>query len=75
MATSIQHGCVVATSIQDGCIMTTILNIEILKVALDKEITCIGSEVTKAVTDSVNKKAQDCMQYGRHQLKNVVIEN
>ena len=55
--------------------MATTLNIEILSVALGKEVTCIGSEVTKAVINSVNKKAQACIQSEGHQLKNFVIEN
>ena len=55
--------------------MATTLNIEILNVVLGKEITCIGSEVTIAVIDSVKKRAQDCIQSRGHQLKNVVIEN
>ena len=49
--------------------MVTTLNIEILFVALGNEITSIGSEVTKAVVDSVDKKAQGCIQSGSHQLK------
>ena len=64
MATSLQHGCITATSIQDGCIIATTLNIEILNVALGREITCSRSEVAKAVIDSVNKKAQDCIESG-----------
>ena len=55
--------------------MATTINIEILIAALGKDMTCIGSEVTKTVIDSVNKKAQDCIQSEGYQLKNVVIEN
>ena len=75
MDTRIQHGCITAASIQDDCIMATTLNIEILNVALGKEITCNGSEVTKAVIHGVNKKTQDCLQSGGHQLNNVENEN
>ena len=32
-----------------------------LKEAIGKEITSIGSEVTKAVVDSMEKKTQDCI--------------
>ena len=64
-----------ATSKQDCCIMATTLNIEMLNVALGEEITCFCSEVTKALIDSVNKGAQDCIQSGGHQLKNVLTEN
>ena len=46
-----------------------------LKEAIGKEITRIGSEVTKAVIDSVKKRAKDCIQLGGHHLKNVVFEN
>ena len=53
--------------------MASTLFIGVLNVTLGKGITCIGSEVTKAVNDSVNKKAQDCIQSGDYQLKNVVI--
>ena len=53
--------------------MATTLSMEIFNVAFGKEITCISSEVTKAVFDSVKIKAQDCIQSGGHQLKNVVI--
>ena len=66
MATSIQHGCIMTTSIQDGCIMANTLIIEIFNAAFDMEIICIGSEVTKAVINSVNKKAQDFIQSGGH---------
>ena len=74
IGTNIQHGCITATSIQDDCIIATTLNIDKLNGASDKEITWISSEVTKAVNDSVIKKAQDYIQLGGHQLKNVVIE-
>ena len=73
MATNIQHDSIMATNIQDNCIMATTQNTEKLNVAMGKEITCIGSEVIKAVIESVNKKSQDCIQSGR-QLKNVIIE-
>ena len=45
-----------------------------LNEAIDKGITSIGSEVTKAVNDSVKKRAQDCIQSGGHHMKNVVFE-
>ena len=66
--------CITATSLQEGHIMATTPNIEILKVALRKEIQCISSEVAKTVMDSVNKKVQSCIQSWGHQLKNVVIQ-
>ena len=75
MTTSIQHSCVTATSIRDDCIMATTLNIEISNITFGKKIICIVSEVTKAITDSVNKNGQDCIQSGGHHLKNVLIEN
>ena len=75
MPTSIQHGCITATSIQDGSDMAATLNIDILNVALGREITCIGSEDSKAVIDNVNEKALDCIQSGGHQLESVVIAN
>ena len=43
-----------------------------LKEAIDKEIRCIGSEVTRAVFDSMKKKAQDCIQLGGHHLKKLL---
>ena len=46
-----------------------------LKEAIGKEMTSIGSEVTKAIIDSVKKKAQYCIQSGGHLLKKIVIEN
>ena len=61
MPTSVQHGCITATSVQDGCNKATTINIELLNVALGKEITYIGSEVTKAIINSVNKKTQYCI--------------
>ena len=46
-----------------------------LKEAIGKEITSIGSEVTKAVIDRMKKRAQDYIQSGGHHMKNVVFEN
>ena len=34
------------------------------KEAIDKEIKCIGSEVTKVVINSMKKRAQNCIQLG-----------
>ena len=45
-----------------------------LKEAIDKEIMCIGSEMTKAVFDSMKKSAQDYIQSGGHHLKNFVFK-
>ena len=45
-----------------------------LKEAIGKEIRCIGSEVTKAVFDSMKKRAQDCIQSGGHHLKNFLFK-
>ena len=42
----------------------------VFKEAIGKEITSIGQEITKAVNNSVKKKAQDCIQSGGHQFKN-----
>ena len=55
--------------------MATILKTETFNVALGTKKKCIGSKATKAVIDSVNKKAQNCIQSVGHKLKNVVIEN
>ena len=46
-----------------------------LNEASGNEITSIGSEVIKAVIASVKKKAQNCIQSGGHNLKNVVFVN
>ena len=43
--------------------------------AIDKEIKSIGSEVMKAVIDSMKKRAQDFIQPGGHHLKNVIYDN
>ena len=37
-------------------------------------MTNIFSEVTKAVIDSLKKRAQDCVESGGHYLQNVVFE-
>ena len=75
MATSTQHGFITATSIQDSCFMVTTLSIEIFYVALGMKVTCNGSEITKTVIDSVDKKVQVCIQSGGNQLKNFVFES
>ena len=76
MIDSIQNGCITVTSLQEDCIMANTLNIEILNNVFGKKITCIGSEVSKAVIGSVNKKkTQNFFLSGGHQLKDVVIEN
>ena len=45
------------------------------KKVLDVGMANIGLEVKKAVIDSMEKRAQDCIQSGSHQLKTVVFEN
>ena len=44
------------------------------KEAIGKKIRCAGLEVTKAVFDSMMKKAQDRIQSGGHRLKNFVFK-
>ena len=46
-----------------------------VKEVIGKEITSFGSEVTKAVLDSVKNRAQDCIQSGGDYMINFVIEN
>ena len=75
MATNIKHGCITVITTQDGRIVATTLNIEILNVALGKEMTFIGLRVTKAVIDSVSKRAQNRNQLEGYQLENIVFDN
>ena len=42
---------------------------------IGKEITIIGSDVTKAAIDCMKRRAQDCNQSGGHLFKNIAIEN
>ena len=44
-----------------------------LKEAIGMEITSIGAEVTKAVNDSMNKMAPDCIQSGGHDFEKIVV--
>ena len=46
-----------------------------MKKAIGKEITRIGTEVTKPVIDNVKESAHVCIQSGGHLVKNFAIEN
>ena len=58
-----------------GCFQVNIQNVTELKEAICKELTSICSEVTKAVIDSMKKRAQNGINSGGDHLNKVVFEN